>query len=102
MLFLLFAFENQETQTVNFLKWTSPALPLYIFLYVAFAAGLLFWFVISVFNTFKLKGEIFKLQKENRKIREELDRLRNVNIEEEVNENIPEKPDEDELSDQQI
>ena len=103
LLFLLFAFYNQDTLTVDFLKWTSPPLPLYIFLYIAFALGLLFWLLISALNTIKLRADIHRLQRENRKIRIELDRLRNVSIEEEVVEPPPEpKEPEPETTEEQI
>ena len=80
-----FALQNQsQTVSVEINKWNSPVLPLYFFLYIAFGAGILTWVLVSTFNILKLKGEIHRLLRDNRKIREELNRLRNVNIEEEV------------------
>ena len=78
-----FALQNQEqTVSVNILKWKSPVLPLYLFLYLSFIAGLLFWILISALHIVKLKGDNFQLQRENQKIRNELNRLRNANIDE--------------------
>jgi uncharacterized integral membrane protein len=78
-----FALQNQEqTVSVNILKWKSPVLPLYLFLYLSFIAGLLFWILISVLHMIKLKGDNFQLQRENQKIRNELNRLRNASIDE--------------------
>jgi uncharacterized integral membrane protein len=85
LIVLGFALQNQEqTVSVRILRWQSPVLPLYLFLYLSFGAGLLFWVLISALNTIKLRGEIFKLNRENRKIREELNRLRNVSIEDDI------------------
>lgn len=86
ILFILyFALENQEqTVAIQFIKWQSPVLPLYIFLYIAFGLGMLFWLLISALNILKYKGEILKLNRITRRLKEELDRLRNANIEEEV------------------
>lgn len=85
LLILGFALQNQQqTVSVKILNWKSPVLPLYIFLYISFGAGLLFWVLISMLNMLKLKGEIHRLQRENRKVKDELNRLRNVSIEEEV------------------
>lgn len=78
-----FALQNQEqTASVMILKWQSPVLPLYIYLYFAFGAGLLFWALLTAVNMIKLKGNIHRLQKENQKIRAELNRLRNIDIDE--------------------
>jgi uncharacterized integral membrane protein len=79
-----FALQNQEQTTyVKILKWQSHNLPLYIFLYISFITGLVFWVLISALHILKLKGENFQLQRDNQKIRNELNRLRNANIEEE-------------------
>jgi len=78
-----FALQNQgQTVSVTVLKWQSPIVPLYLLLYLAFAAGMAFWVLISALSIFKLKGEKLKLQRENKKITQELNRMRNANIEE--------------------
>jgi uncharacterized integral membrane protein len=79
-----FALQNQsQTVSVTVLKWQSPIVPLYLLLYLAFAAGLAFWVLISALTIFKLKGEKLKLQRENKRITQELNRMRNASIEEE-------------------
>jgi len=77
-------YNQQETARVNIFQWESSELPLYFLLYIAFAAGLLTWLFVSTINTIKLKRKIYLMQRENRKIREELNRLRNIHIEEEI------------------
>lgn len=85
LIILLFAFENQEQQTyIEFIKWRSVDLPLYIFLYISFGLGMLFWLFISIFKILKFKGKILGLTRVNQRLKEELDRLRNANIEEEI------------------
>lgn len=85
LVILLFGFQNMEqTASVRFLNWTSSNLPLCLFLYAAFVFGMLFGLLICLLNILKLKTRSHKLAKENRKIKEELNRLRNVNIEEEL------------------
>lgn len=80
-----FALQNQEqTVTVKLIRWQSPVLPLYFFLYLSFAAGILTWVLVSTLNILKLKNDIHKLQREKRKTMEELNRMRNANIEEEL------------------
>ena len=85
LVILGFALQNQDqTVSVRVLTWQSPVLPLYLFLYVAFGIGLLFWGGIFLFNSIKLKSEIASLQQENKKVRNELNRMRNVNIDDEA------------------
>ncbi len=82
---LLFAFENQGNPvSIHFIKWQSIELPLYIYLYISFGLGMLFWLLISIFKILKFKGKILSLTRMNNRLREELDRLRNANIEEEI------------------
>ena len=86
-----FALQNQtQTVSVRILKWVSPVLPLYFFLYLSFIAGLLTWVLFSTLNILKLKGENHGLQRALRKTKEELNRLRNVNIDDEIDQPIKE------------
>jgi len=87
-----FALQNQEqTVSVHILNWTTPNLPLYFILYISFAAGVLTWVLVSVFNMLKLKNVIHRLERQNQKIQDELNKLRNINIEEELPEEQPEE-----------
>jgi uncharacterized integral membrane protein len=85
LIVLLFAIQNQDQEvSVRFLNHETSGLPLYLILYIAFAAGILFWFLFSTLYVLKIKGQMRKFQKENQKIKQELNRLRNANIEEEL------------------
>jgi uncharacterized integral membrane protein len=85
LLVLLFAIQNQEQEVaVRILNWQSSTIPLYLLVYIAFAAGVVFGFLFSAAYLLKSKGRERKIQKENRRIKEELNRLRNANIEEEL------------------
>ncbi|MCD6115989.1 LapA family protein [bacterium] len=84
LIILGFALQNQEqTVSVHVLNWTTSNLPLYFILYISFAAGVLTWVLVSMLNMLKLKNTIHKLEKQNTKIREELNKLRNINIDDE-------------------
>jgi len=88
-----FALQNQEqTATIQLLNWQSPVMPLYLYLYFAFGTGLIFWSLVSAFNIFKLRGKIGKIERENKKLNKELDRLRNAAIEEDVAPAQPQLP----------
>jgi len=85
LLFLiLFATQNAtETVTVEFFKWQSVPIPLWIVMYLSFLVGVLVWFVGSIFKVIQLKAEVRKTQKEKELLKKELDELRNIPIEEE-------------------
>jgi cell division protein FtsL len=53
-------------------------------MYLSYAAGILTWLIISVVQVIGLKNSNRKLVKENKKVQDELNRLRNVTIEEET------------------
>ena len=85
ILILGFSLQNQnQTVSIQLLNWKSPVLPLYLYLYFAFGAGMIFWVLISAFNIFKLRGQMHQVEKENRRLKKELDRLRNVDIEDDL------------------
>ena len=84
-LFLYFGVQNyQQEVSVHFLHYETQNLSLSFVIYSAFAAGILFMFLLLAFYILKLKNQMRKIQKEDKKIREELNRLRNANIEEEL------------------
>jgi uncharacterized integral membrane protein len=85
ILIILFAYQNQaQTATVEFLKWKSPTLPLFVLLMGSFSLGVFLWFIVSTFMIFNLKRINIKTLKEKKGIQAELERLRNVEIEEET------------------
>jgi uncharacterized integral membrane protein len=84
MAIILFAIQNtgMTNEGVQFLQWESGPLPMWAIMYAAFAAGVLFWLVVSIFQIFSLKNENRKARREIRKLRDELDKLRNVAVDE--------------------
>jgi hypothetical protein len=53
------------------------------------------FFLISVYNLLQLKKELARQRRDNRRLREELDRLRNISIEEEISRELPETESEE-------
>lgn len=77
------AMQNTEQRVVvSFLKWQSIPLPVWAVMYIAFFAGVAFWMISAIFRIINLSSENRKIQKENQSLKEELDRLRNVSVEE--------------------
>ena len=89
-----FALQNQSQEVSVVIlkgKWQTVNLPLWVFLYAAFAIGVLFSIIISILNIIKLKTENMRLQKQHRKVKEELNRLRNVSIDEDADQFNPDE-----------
>ncbi len=85
ILIIGFAMSNtQESVTVSFLQWQTRVLPLWVVMYLSFAGGIVFWLVISIFQIVSLKNENRRCRKELRRYRQELDRLRNISVEESI------------------
>lgn len=86
LLFIIYFATENATQTVSveFYKYRSNQLPLWVVMYVSFAVGILVWLVGSIFKVLQLKNEVRKMNKENTVLRKELDELRNIPIEEET------------------
>ncbi len=87
-----FAFYNQDQVAhVKVGFWTSPEVPLYLIVYFAFSLGILTWLFVSIFKILQLKVECRQLNKENKLLTDELNRLRNLSVEEAFETDIPEE-----------
>jgi len=85
IIILGFAIQNQEQAvSVHIVSWESPVVPLYLIVFLSFIAGMITWFAVSIFKIFSLKQQNFTLQREAKKVKDELNRLRNASIEEEI------------------
>ena len=88
-----FSLQNQEQKVqITLGGYETPEMPLYFALYISFALGILVFFLVSIYNLLQLKTEISRHKRENRRLRDELDRLRNVSIEEELPTALPPAP----------
>ena len=90
ILFVLgFAVQNNDpAQQVSLIflkgKWETEPLPIWLITYASFAVGVLFWLIVSIFQVFQLKSQIRQIRKENKNIRQELDGLRNLSIDDDL------------------
>lgn len=83
LVLVVLATQNSSLQVVvRFYKWQSVELPLWVVMYLSYAAGLLTWLLISLIRVFALRADIRRLTKENEKLRAELGRLRNISVQE--------------------
>ncbi|KAA3616171.1 MAG: LapA family protein [Calditrichaeota bacterium] len=88
VLFILgFALQNTAEQvSVVLIKgsFETGPLPIWIVVYISFALGVVFWLFMSIFQVFALKTDIRKANLRNSKLRKELDNLRNLSIESDI------------------
>ncbi|MBC7188365.1 MAG: LapA family protein [Calditrichaeota bacterium] len=83
LVLVVLATQNSALQVVvRFYKWQSVELPLWVVMYLSYAAGLLTWLLISLIRVFALRADIRRVTKENEKLRAELGRLRNISVQE--------------------
>ncbi len=85
VLILGFALQNQHQMVqVHVVNWVSPELPLYLIVYIAFTFGLFTWLLTSIFKIVQLKADYRQAKKETKQLQDELDKLRNLSVEEAV------------------
>jgi|YNPNPStandDraft_1061719.scaffolds.fasta_scaffold51618_2 uncharacterized integral membrane protein len=83
LVLVVLATQNSALQVVvRFYKWQSVEMPLWVVMYLSYAAGLLSWLVISLIRVLGLRRALRRLTKENERLKSELGRLRNISVEE--------------------
>jgi uncharacterized integral membrane protein len=83
LLLLGFSIQNlSETTTIFIADKQYVSVPVIIVMFAAFAVGVLFWFIVSVFQHFKYTNRISDLKRKNRQLLEEIKALRNLPLEE--------------------
>jgi uncharacterized integral membrane protein len=80
-----FSLQNQhEVVNIHVFNWMSPELPLYFIIYISFALGILTWLLVSIFKILQLKTDIRQFKKRSQQLQDELNKLRNLSIEDAV------------------
>jgi uncharacterized integral membrane protein len=83
LLLLGFSIQNlSETTTIYIADKTYASVPIVIVMFAAFAVGVLFWFIVSIFQHLKYTNRITELKRKNRQLLEEIKTLRNLPLEE--------------------
>lgn len=85
LIMIYFAMQNTEEMVkVNFFAWRTQELPLWMVMFLSFAVGILVWLIASIFKIIKLQNAVRLLNKENNALRKEVDELRNIPLEEDL------------------
>ncbi len=77
---------NSQVVSIIFVKgkYETGPVPVWVIVYLSFTLGVIFWLFFSIFQVLSLKMQIRKLRAENARVKKELDNLRNMSIETEV------------------
>ena len=84
---------QDEFVDVDFLFWESLPIALAYDLFFAFAAGMVVHLLIAIFSQFQLRAEIGRQKRQVRKLQDELQKLRNLSLDEDLFEPEEEKPE---------
>ncbi|MCA9732402.1 MAG: DUF1049 domain-containing protein [Deferribacteres bacterium] len=87
LIILGFALQNTAEQVSVVLikgQYETGLLPIWVIVYISFALGVIFWLVMSIFQVFALKSEVRKAHVRNDKLRKELDNLRNLSVDSDI------------------
>ncbi|RKX69871.1 hypothetical protein DRP53_06820 [candidate division WOR-3 bacterium] len=87
ILFIIFLILNRSQYVdIRFLGFSYSGLPLFLVVFLSFLAGVFFALVIAVVNEIRIRNQLGRIKKENRRLKEELISLRNLPVEEEAEE----------------
>jgi len=64
--------QNSETTIIHYFGWKSPALPLSLFIIIAFAAGYVLAILVGFTGDFRSRLRLFKAEREAKRLKTEL------------------------------
>jgi len=97
LVFMYFSFINAtEVTTIKLFNYQFESIRVILVIYASFACGVVFWFFVSIFQYFKVTGQLSDLKRKNKQLLEEIKALRNLPIEEVSTQDVagPDKTDE--------
>jgi len=80
-----FSLQNTSAVQIKILSWQSGEIPIYWVVYAAFAAGMGVFFLIAAYHHIRYRVQLRRCQQKIKQLTDELDRLRTVSLEEEIN-----------------
>jgi len=88
ILILGLALQNDDLVELSFFTWNSGEIPVYMVIYLSFAAGMIVFLLLSIFHSVQQSFVIRKQKRTIRKLEAELDSFRTAVAEEK--ESLPE------------
>lgn len=93
-IFLIFAMENQQMSFIKFFSWQTPNSPIWILVFISIIIGLILGMALTTGVIVTANQEKRQAQRELKKVKAELNRMRNVSIDEDIGDK-PENADND-------
>jgi uncharacterized integral membrane protein len=80
---MYFSFQNaQETTSIRLWKYYYQEVHLVMVIFASFAVGVIFWFLVSMYQYFKVTSQVSDLRRKNKQLLDEIKSLRNLPLEE--------------------
>ncbi len=73
------ALQNNDLVELSFFTWQSGKIPVYMVIYIAFAAGMVVFMLLAIFRSLQQSLEISRNKKTIRQLQEELDNIKSSN-----------------------
>jgi uncharacterized integral membrane protein len=81
-----FSLQNTDKVAVHILNYHWDTVPLFLVIYISFCFGVFVYLLVAIFHQLQLRSEIGRLKRDNRRLTQELDRLRNLSLGDELEE----------------
>jgi uncharacterized integral membrane protein len=92
---MYFSFQNAtETTSISLWKYHYEQIPLVMVIFASFAVGVVFWFLVSMYQYFKVTSQLGESRKKNRQLLDEIKALRNLPLEEVAPQDMAENSEE--------
>ena len=80
---MYFSFQNAQTMTsITLGNYYYENVHLVMIIFGSFAVGVVFWFLVSMYQYFRVTSKLADLRKKNKQLLEEIKTLRNLPLEE--------------------
>jgi uncharacterized integral membrane protein len=92
---MYFSFQNaQEITSISLFNYYYEDVHLVMVIFGSFAVGVVFWFLVSMYQYFRVTSKLADLRKKNKQLLEEIRTLRNLPLEEIAPQDMAEYPEE--------
>lgn len=78
ILILGLALQNDDLVELSFFTWESGKVPVYMVIYISFAAGMIVFFLLSIFHSVQQSFVIKRQKKTIRTLEAELDKIKSA------------------------
>ena len=82
LLVIFFLMLNDDKASIDLIFKKFPSIPVSMIIFGSLAIGLIFGYILAVFSIMASKSQIKVLQNNNKQLKDELNNLRNVSVDE--------------------